>query len=1275
MKSNLLKINLIFFIFLFLYPVYGETKNSDVAIYKFNTYEILETKEEVLSYSGDKEMKTYTNTPNSGTDYIILNVAIKKNTGNPLDLKSISLNLNGTSYSRIEDSFLVDHNFSPLSKNLINFGEYSGDLIFEIPKNTPLTGSLIVDGNNYDINNFSKIEIATKNISDTNIGTYHNEISKQKKIEGDIISRFNSGTYNLKNPLVVVNPYGKSPLTALVMFKTDEKAEIEYIVKGKDEYTNISNTISGFNLIHQLPIGGLYGDFNNEVIINVRKENGTIESNSIFIQTAPLSSKINSISIDTRVTDLGNMDHGLLFTSLRNEPPFLGVDKNGDIRWIYSNYTFTMTLERIKNGNFITTSDITENPSQGSVIEFDILGKIYNTYYLGNYMHHDLEQFENGDFVAPISPQGYAIIDGKNGTTKKIVDLNKAYPELAKYYLDLGGDRDTFHLNTTNPDGINVILSPRNQDMTMKVDPNNNEIKWILSNDNVPENYKKYLLSPIGDIKFPSGQHATQRIADQDNDPNTIDLLIYDNNIARSRGDKNASGNYSRGVHYRVDEVNMTVEKVWSFGEEFGNKYTSYIHGDADYLSDTDNYLTSFTAEGKRNYATVFETDRDNNIVYQVDFSYKNGDTLYNYCAEKMNLYPSSMNYDIFTNNASILNNKVEAKEPTVYTTPLGGENFQCSIKNIGFTDSGSIFINGQSTKYPINIMFLGQKNYISPLKNTYTNNFEDTINISKLESGRYEIALGDEKNYKKTQYFFEVSDNGNTSLEVQKAIDSEIESNFNKGNYTLNSPYIVQDPYNLSPLTALVMFKTNAPTSLKIEIKGDNEFNTLTHIFGELNTTHYVPVYGLFAAKNNEVVITATDKTGKSITNTIFIQTGELPKDAYKVYIDVLDRDEASNDLLFFESSKNFAIDNDGNYRWYFSNEFDGKNAASPIRKLKNGNIAMLTDKVKGSYYASGVYELNYLGKIINYYKVPNAHHEITELPNGNLIVPTKNNKGRHTEEDFLSEIDRTTGEVVKTVDFYEIFDFEKIADKTYLNLQYLPAAKGNMENAKKLAMEDWLHINAVDYIEKDNSIVVSCRNQDMVFKMDYGTNEIKWILSDPEDNFGSFKDKLLKPIGATEFQYGQHAPFMDGDVLYLYDNGNYRAKAINSVINVEDNYSNGIGYKIDEVNMTVEQTWEHGKNLWYQTFTPYIGDIDKIGENHFLINYGGLITDTFGVPTDDIMTGVMGTNYTSIRIVEVKDNKEVFNVWVKNDGYSNNYRASRNNMYLNINSTKSLY
>ena len=84
----------------------------------------------------------------------------------------------------------------------------------------------------------------------------------------------------MDHPYTKVNPYRASPLTALVIFRTDKAAKVSYTVVGKSAKTSITNTVNGgYQRVHQVPVVGLYADYANQVKIKVTYRSQTTTKN------------------------------------------------------------------------------------------------------------------------------------------------------------------------------------------------------------------------------------------------------------------------------------------------------------------------------------------------------------------------------------------------------------------------------------------------------------------------------------------------------------------------------------------------------------------------------------------------------------------------------------------------------------------------------------------------------------------------------------------------------------------------------------------------------------------------------------------------------------------------------------------------------------------------------------------------------------------------------------------------------------------------------------
>lgn len=73
----------------------------------------------------------------------------------------------------------------------------------------------------------------------------------------------------LDNPVVLVNPYGLSPLSALIQFDTETAEPVTVIVKGKQAQADLSWTYEP-STAHCLPIIGLYPQQKTTVQLIVR---------------------------------------------------------------------------------------------------------------------------------------------------------------------------------------------------------------------------------------------------------------------------------------------------------------------------------------------------------------------------------------------------------------------------------------------------------------------------------------------------------------------------------------------------------------------------------------------------------------------------------------------------------------------------------------------------------------------------------------------------------------------------------------------------------------------------------------------------------------------------------------------------------------------------------------------------------------------------------------------------------------------------------------------
>lgn len=447
-------------------------------------------------------------------------------------------------------------------------------------------------------------------------------------------------------------------------------------------------------------------------------------------------------------------------------------------------------------------------------------------------------------------------------------------------------------------------------------------------------------------------------------------------------------------------------------------------------------------------------------------------------------------------------------------------------------------------------------------------------------------------------------------------------------------------DPYDIAPLSALITFKSNSPTPVKMTLKGQYNAKDLVSEFDEA-TDHFIPVYGLFANTNNEIILEYNDKV-----EVINIQTNPLPENFTKLnekpYVNETFRDQLTDFYFLTPSAEGYTsgYDIEGNVRWYLSEPLVWE-----IRYLENGNLTISNEKqINPPYYTTGLYELTMLGQIQKEYILPGGyHHDVTEHKNGNLIVAS-NDFENNTVEDVIVEVDRDNGDIKKIIDLKEILEVEGGKSENWIDY-------------------DWFHNNSVYYDEPTNSLTLSGRHQDIVVNLDYDSLDINYIVGNSDGFSEEFQKYFLIPTNDLEWNYSQHsAKILPNGDLIMFDNGINRSKVMSEYIDAEDNYSRGVIYRIDKDRMEISQIYEYGKDRGSDYYSPYISDTDYLSENHYLIHSGGNAKFESNVLNN--APGLLEFDELNSFTSEVLNDELIFELSLA----SNYYRAEKMNINQNL-------
>ena len=429
-------------------------------------------------------------------------------------------------------------------------------------------------------------EVDVENISETSYLEVTDRFAQQTSIDEALSQEVQNG-YPLEEALIVVNPYGTSPLSAVAIFSTEESCGGTVTVKGKSSENDVTGTFEA-EKDHIVPIYGLYNNDTTEVVINL--EDGT----SATFEVATEDINVDYGTIQTKMKTETNYDYETLTFICSTMGSLYAVDAAGDIRF-YTTMGGSLGVHQLENGHLLMPASYVLKTSyyKEGMIETDLLGKIYREFMVPGGQHHDFVELPDGNLlIASDSPdfstvEDYVVeLDRQTGEVvweldmKDLMEIEEG--QSASMDSDGSEESDWFHNNGLAYDAQNdlVLLSARHKDAIVAVKKEEKSIAWILGDPTGwGEEYQSYFFTPEGeDFEWFYAQHNVSIL---DNG----DIALFDNGTARVKrvdGDDRVSGDnvYSRAVVYNIDTENMTVSQESEYGKERGaDWYSDWISG------------------------------------------------------------------------------------------------------------------------------------------------------------------------------------------------------------------------------------------------------------------------------------------------------------------------------------------------------------------------------------------------------------------------------------------------------------------------------------------------------------------------------------------------------------------------------------------------------------------------------------------------------------------------------------------------------------------------
>lgn len=337
----------------------------------------------------------------------------------------------------------------------------------------------------------------------------------------------------------------------------------------------------------------------------------------------------------------------------------------------------------------------------------------------------------------------------------------------------------------------------------------------------------------------------------------------------------------------------------------------------------------------------------------------------------------------------------------------------------------------------------------------------------------------------------------------------NDVSSKINSYGYTFDNPLVILDPYDISPLSALIVFETDSYESVTVSVMGKSSSVTYTHTYSASNK-HYLSVYGMYPDYDNHIIVSYNDKV-----HDVYIKTGSLPYELSDVDTSV--RPDGS--LLRFVTMDGvypYAYDENGDIRWYLSSSMKGN-----VSYLYNNHIILSNDRfVSFADSRMGFVEMDMMGKIYyEYISDYSYYYNYCELPNYNIlalsVLSSLDGVGK-----YLVEFDHQNGEVVSKVDLSSYLDY----DDSYLDV-------------------------LIFYDDLYDRVVVIYDNDKVLF-IDRGTNSVTLLSSITDMSDGSIVN-----VSKVSY-YGDGVILVDGEFKEEKEGGRYYKFSSDKIILGGDSY-----------------------------------------------------------------------------------------------------------------------
>lgn len=331
--------------------------------------------------------------------------------------------------------------------------------------------------------------------------------------------------------------------------------------------------------------------------------------------------------------------------------------------------------------------------------------------------------------------------------------------------------------------------------------------------------------------------------------------------------------------------------------------------------------------------------------------------------------------------------------------------------------------------------------------------------------------------------------------ISKQEKVDNKIKEITKDKSYTIDNPYILNNPYFISPLTSLIIFNSEYKIDVKVLINDE--------LYKEISDYNFlIPIVYLVEGSNNKIDLICNNET-----YTYYIETPNISNNLISV--------SKTNDFNIIASStklKHFMMNGKGNLIWYLDLDTQGFIEPNSRDTFLIGTEESI--KFGNTSFFSGIYEIDYLGKVLKRFDTPYGyHHEIKVIDDNRVLVLGTNTYPMDT----LYELDTNTGGIMQKLSIHELL------------------SNGNEELSSYLSsLEYGIEANSIDYL--NGNVLLSLRNLNTVIEFSYDEKTINYCIT----NNDMISDKASCNKVFEFALMGEHnAKYINDNTISIYNNG----------------------------------------------------------------------------------------------------------------------------------------